>query len=34
MEVDPDGLEDKLLKSFERRSAKRGQTIVAMAFGE
>jgi Fe-S-cluster containining protein len=33
MEVDPDGLEDKLLKSFERRSGKRGQTIVAMAFG-
>jgi Fe-S-cluster containining protein len=32
MEVDPDGLEAKLLKDLERRTGVGGRTIVAMAF--
>jgi Fe-S-cluster containining protein len=34
MEVDSDNLEAKLLKQLERTTGARGQTIVAMAFGE
>ncbi len=32
MEVDPDDLESKLLMALEKRTGKRGRTIVAMAF--
>ena len=32
MEVDPDGIEAKLLEDLERRTGARGHTIVAMAF--
>jgi hypothetical protein len=33
MEVDPEGLEARLLEELERSDGRRGQTIVAFAIG-